>query len=262
MKVRYAVLIALAAAVTVASVAAASPDAARQRLGSAVRDARCDTVKPYARGTQWRTVDGICFSFKVPRTPSSPLDGPGSWDSGHGESPGLFISKSTVGGQSAEAVVFWTSYPAGGEATSCPAVLGSATGRSTDALARAMAQAPGTKLVKGPTRLTVGGRPAKKVVVRVRRHVGCDPGFFFGWQASDCQGACWLQASVGDKVTVWIVDVHGKRLVIEAETTQPGSHGRPPGTPVTRADVLEVEAEIEAIVESIRFVGGRRPERR
>jgi hypothetical protein len=252
-----AALVALAAAVTLSSVAAASPDAEKQRFAAA-RDALCGTVKPNARGTQWRTVDGICFSFKVPRTPSSPLDGSSPWETGPwrgiaGEIPGLFISKSTVGGQSAEAVIFWTSAPAGGEATPCATVLGSAIGRSTDALARAMARAPGTRLIQGPTRLTVGGRPARRVVVTVRRNLGCDPGFFFGWQASECWGACWLEASVGDKVTLWIVDVHGKRLVVEAETTQPGSHGRPPGTPVRRADVREVEAEIETIVESIRF---------
>jgi hypothetical protein len=216
------------------------------------------TVKPNARGRLWRTVDDICFSFKVPRTPASPFNGFSPWETGPwtgiaGEIPSLFISKSTVGGQSAEAVIFWTSFPAGGEATPCATVPGSAIGRSTDALARAMARAPGTRLVQGPTRLTVGGRPARRVVVTVRRDLGCDPGFFFSWQASECWGACWPEASVGDKVTLWIVDVHGKRLVVEAETTQPGSHGRPPGTSVTRADVLEVEAEIETIVESIRF---------
>ena len=262
MNAKLALSAVLATAVTLTSVAAASPHAAKQRFGAAsssgtVRDVLFGTVKPFVRGTQWQSVDGIRFSLKVPRA-HPPSSWP--WENGPTDCTGpnakvrcLFISKSTVGGQSAEAIVFWTSFPAGGEATPCPTVLGSAIGRSTDALARAMARAPGTRLVEGPTRLTVGGRPARKVVVTVRRDVGCDPGFFFGWPASECWGACWLQASVGDKVTLWIVDVHGKRLVVEAETTQPGSHGRPPGTPVTRADVLEVEAAIDAIVESIRF---------
>lgn len=260
MNAKLALLGVLATAITLTSVAAASPGAATQRFaaGSAfgtTRDVQCGTVKPNARGTQWRTVDGICFSFKVPRAnpPSSRPWETGPWRGIAGEIPSLFISKSTVGGQSAEAVIFWTSFPAAGEATTCQAVLGSVSGRSTDALARAMARAPGTRLVEGPTRVTVGRRPARKVVLTVRRHVGCDPGFFFGWQVPECWGACWLEASVGDKVSVWIIEVHGKRLVIEAETAQPGSHGRPPGTPVTRADVLEVEAEIETIVESIRF---------
>lgn len=251
MNAKLALSAVLATAVTLTSVAAAGPEAAKQRVGATMKN-----LPPFARGNLSRTVEGVRFSFVVPRT---------GWENGPIERVGrtksrplfrihsLLISKSTVGGQSAEAVLFWTSFPAGGEATPCATVLGSAIGRSTDALARAIARAPGTRLVEGPTRVTVGGRPARKVVVTVRRHVGCDPGFFFGWQAPECWGACWLEASVGDKVTLWIVGVHGKRLVIEAETTQPGSHGRPPGTPVTRADALEVEAEIEAIVESIRF---------
>jgi hypothetical protein len=220
------------------------------------------TLKPVARGTEWRNVDGIRFSFKVPRgnPPTS-----WAWENGpivHVSTPparahSLFLSKSTVGGQSAEAVIFWTTFPSGGEALPCSAVLSPATGRSTDALARAMARAPGVKLLARPTRVTIGGRPARHLVVTVRRKVGCDPGFFFSWQPSapdgECWGACWLEASVGDRVNLWIVDVHGKLLIVEAETTQPGSHGRPPGTPVTRADVRTVEAEIEKIVGSIRF---------
>jgi len=121
-----------------------------------------------------------------------------------------------------------------------------------------MARAPGVKLVKGPTRVTVGGRPARHVVLTVRRELGCDPGYFFSWQPSapdgECWGACWLETNVGDTISVWIVeDVDGRRLVIEAVTEQPESHIDPRAIPVTRADVLKVEAEIEKIVGSIRF---------
>jgi hypothetical protein len=236
-----------------------------------VRDVFFGTVKPFVRGTQWQSVDGTRFSFKVPRAHP-----PSSWPWGNGptdcfgpnaEVPCLYISKSTVGGQRAEAVIFWTSFPAGGEAAPCTAVVSTAIGRSTDALAHAMARAPGTQLVKGPTRVTVGGRPARHVVLTVRRDLGCDPGFFFTWQPSapegecwgaacwhgECWGACWLGTYAGDTISVWIVDVHGKRLVIEAETRQPDSQGWPLAIQVTRADVLKVEAEIEEIVGSIRF---------
>lgn len=226
-----------------------------------VRDVFFGTVKPFVRGTQWQSVDGIRFSFKVPRA-HPPSSWP--WENGPTDCFGpnanvrcLYISKSTVGGQRAEAVIFWTSFPAGGEAAPCTAVVSPAIGRSTDALARAMARAPGTKLVKGPTRVTVGGRPAKHVVLTVRRDLGCDPGFFFSWRPSapdgECWGACWLDTNVGDTISVWIVDVHGKRLVIEAETRHPESQGYPLAIQVTRADVLKVEAEIEKIVGSIRF---------
>ena len=58
MHTRHIVLAVLATAVTLTSVASAGPDAAKQRVG---------TVKPFVRGTQWQSVDGIRFSFKVPR---------------------------------------------------------------------------------------------------------------------------------------------------------------------------------------------------
>jgi hypothetical protein len=217
-------------------------------------------AKPFVRGTQWQRVDGIRFSFTVPR-PHPPSSWP--WQNGPAGCTGpnarlrcFLISKSTVGGQRAEAVVFWTSFPAGGEAALCTAVVSPAIGRSTAALARAMARAPGTKLVNGPTRVTVGGRPAKRVVLRVQEGLGCDPGFFFTWPHGFARfgwGAFWLDTNVGDRISVWIVDVDGKRLVIEAETRQPNSQGYPLGFQVTRADALKVEAEIEKIVGSIRF---------
>jgi hypothetical protein len=55
---------------------------------------------------------------------------------------------------------------------------------------------------------------------------------------------------------MWIVDVDGTRLVIEAETKRPRSQypaARIGAIRVTRADVVEVEREIKRIVESIRF---------
>ena len=51
-------------------------------------------------------------------------------------------------------------------------------------LATAAATAPGTELVTGPTDVTVGGHAAKHVVLTVREDLGCDPGYFFTWQAS------------------------------------------------------------------------------
>jgi len=76
------------------------------------------------------------------------------------------------------------------------------------------------------------------VVLSVRKpSLGCDPGFFFMWDYN-MGGAFWIQTDVGDAIRVWIVDVHGKRLVIEAETK-------------TRDRALA--QEITKIVDSIRF---------
>ena len=105
-------------------------------------------------------------------------------------------------------------------------------------LAAAVARAPGTKLVKGPSDVTLGGHPAKHVVLTVRKNVGCDPGFFYTWR-DVYGGTLWPTTDVGDTIRVWIVAVDGTRLFIAAATTE-------------EADA-ELKKEIKQIVESIRF---------
>jgi hypothetical protein len=193
----------------------------------------------FAGGRVSRTVEGVRFSFSVPRA---------TWEFGPHRHIGgirdgsLLISRSTVGPQGAEAVIFWTGFRGGGEATPCLKLLGPATRGSTADLAAAVATARGTKVVKRPTRVTIGGRPATHVVLTVRKDLGCDPGYFFTWRPraprGECLGACWLESSVGDTIRVWIVDVAGKRLFIEAATKD---HRR------------FLAQEIEKIVRSIRF---------
>jgi hypothetical protein len=207
-------------------------------------------AKPFARGKLTRTVDGVRFTLNVPKT---------GWENGPHEKIGdtfrtrsLFISKSTVGGQAAEAVVFWTGFRDGGEATPCAKLLGSAIGGSSDDLAAAVARAPGTKLVNGPRRVTIGGRAAMHVVLTVRKDLGCEPGYFFSWRPRNvCWGACWLsESSVGNTIRVWIFDVGGRRLFIDAETRR--QHART-GEAVPPQVHRDVEQEITKIIESIRF---------
>jgi hypothetical protein len=197
-----------------------------------------------------RTVEGVRFSFSVPR--SGWEIGPHRRIEGTFRDGNLFISKSTVGGQAAEAVIFWTGFRDGGEATPCAKLLSSAIGGSSAELAAAMARAPGTKVVRGPTRVTVGGRPATHVVLTVREDLGCEPGYFFSWRPRNvCWGACWLsESSVGNTIRVWIVDVGGTRLFIDAETRK--NHART-GEAVPPRVYREVEREITKIIGSIRF---------
>jgi hypothetical protein len=195
-------------------------------------------VEPFARGKLTRTVDGVRFSLYVPNT---------GWENGPHEKIGrkfrthsLLISKSTLRGQAAEAVIFWAGFRGGGEATPCAKLLPSGADRSRADLAAAVASAPGTKLGGRPRFVTVGGRPATKVVLRVQKDLGCDPGYFFTWPHDPAKfnwGAFWPGTDVGDSIRVWIVDVGGKRLFFEA-VTKPG-HG--------------VEQEIGDIIRSIRF---------
>ena len=82
-----------------------------------------------------------------------------------------------------------------------------------------------------------GGQPAKHVVLTVREDLGCDPGFFYTWQ-DEMWGPFWAETTPGTTIRVWIVEVEGTRLFIEAETAGAGS---------------ELEQEIRQIVDSIRF---------
>ncbi len=144
----------------------------------------------------------------------------------------MSLNKSVVGPQDAEAIIYWTSYPRGDHADPCARVLSPRPGRSAADLAAAVSKAPGTKLVQGPSDVTLGGRPAKHVVLTVRENVGCDPGFFYTWRPQRL-GAFWHTTDVGDTIRVWIVAVGGKRLFIAA-ATRPRGHGAREGDPADR----------------------------
>jgi Tol biopolymer transport system component len=221
--------------------------------GSALRHLRDFhvVVEPWlAQGRVSRTVEGVRFSFDVPRP--GWYTGPHGYYGGKFHNGSLFVSKSTVGGQAAENVIFWTGFRDGGEATPCAKLLGSALEGSSADLAAAAARAPGTRLVSGPTRVTIGGRPAQHVVLTVREDLGCEPGYFFSWRPRNvCWGECWLsQSSVGNTISVWIVDVGGTRLFIEAETR---THHAATGEAVLPNVYRKVEQDISQIIGSIRF---------
>jgi hypothetical protein len=179
------------------------------------------------------TERGIRFSFDVPQ----------GWErfrvatGKHPRGP-ISLNKSVVGPQGAEGIIYWTSFPAGDYADPCAQLLGPSIGRSAAALAVAVAKAPGTKLVEGPSNVALGGHPAKHVVLKIRKNIGCDPGFFYGWANYRLGGAFW-HMKVGDTIRVWILPVGGTRLVIEAATN----------TLATSS----LRKEIQQIVESIRF---------
>jgi hypothetical protein len=205
-------LAALAAAVTLTAAAAAGPDDGRFTV----------------------TEDGVQFSFNVP----------GGWSRFKSLStdklPGgpISLNKSENGAQNAEAIIYWTSFPDGDYADLCARLLSQSTGASAAKLATAVSRAPGTKLVKGPSDVTLGGRPAKHVVLTVRKNVGCEPGFFYRWRDVD-GGALWGRTGVGNTIRVWIVAVNGTRLFIAAATNEDATS--------------RLKKEIQQIVASIRF---------
>ena len=71
--------------------------------------------------------------------------------------------------------IFWLDEaPIGVYADPCAHVQGPPIGQSTADLAAAVAALPGTDLVSGPSDVTVGGHPAKHVVITFRDDVDCN----------------------------------------------------------------------------------------
>lgn len=161
-------------------------------------------LRPPAATRPVLTEAGVRFSFRVPR----------SWESfstiptTNSPSGPISLNKSSEGPQDAEAIIYWTSFPDGDRADPCARELAPSIGRSAASLAAAVSTAPGTELVKGPLNVTVGGYPAKHVVLTVRKDVGCDPGFFYTWRDVS-GGAFWPTTSVGDTIRVWVIPVAG-----------------------------------------------------
>ena len=180
------------------------------------------------------TEEGVPFSFRVPTVGWERFSSTSTDKSAGGP---ISINKSETGPQGAEAIIFWTSFPAGEYADTCARLLSPPVGSSAADLAAAVSTAPGTELLRGPSNVTLGGRPARHVALTVRENVGCDPGFFYTWR-DVYGGALWPKTGVGATIRVWIVDVHGTRLFIEAETKQASR---------------DLEQEAQQIVESIRF---------
>ncbi|HET6713975.1 MAG TPA: hypothetical protein VFI59_09730 [Actinomycetota bacterium] len=177
-------------------------------------------------GRQVLTVGDVPLSLRMPA--------PG-WE----RFAGVSLNKSVVGPQGAEAMLYWSSFPEGGRAEPCADLLGQSVSGSVTDLVRAVATAPGTRLVAGPSTVTVGGRPADRVVLTVRERNGCNPGFFFTWR--DIRGgALFPRTTAGDRIEVWIVDVSGSRLFIAAVTTEQADRA--------------LRRESRQIVGSIRFI--------
>jgi hypothetical protein len=125
----------------------------------------------------------------------------------------------------------------------CGQVPGPVVSPSAEALADAVASLPGSELVAGPSNVTVGGRPATHVAITIPETIDCAPNEFFLWYddvrcGSDDPCHRWA-SSIGEVNQVWIIEVNGKHIWIEAETYA----GAPP----------EVEDEVQQIIDSIRF---------
>jgi hypothetical protein len=133
--------------------------------------------------------------------------------------------------------IIWQDPPIGVFADPCLNTESPPAGSLAD-LAAAIASIPGTDLVSGPTDVTVGGYPAKHVVIRIRDDIGCPPNTFYLWYGTEPGNARYASAT-GTTMYVWAIDVNGRTVWIDGETYEGG--GAKPGK------------EIQKIIDSIQF---------
>ena len=159
---------------------------------------------PLANGQHAMTLEDIPFTFSV---------GKPGWVSN-----GSFgIDKAAGIGPEGAGFIFWGDTPTGVYADPCAGVEGPAIGPSPAKLAAAVASLPGTDLVSGPTDVTVGGRPAKQVVISIPENVGCTAESFNLWYAPRPDLARYA-TRLGSTIRVWIIDVDGTPVWIDGET--------------------------------------------
>ena len=181
----------------------------------------------WATATRHQTTGGgVRYSFTVP---TSDWISNGEWG----------IDKGAGMGPDGAGFILWPEEsPVGVYANPCASAMAPAVGPSAARLAAAVATIPGIDLVSGPTDVTVGGYPAKHVVVTIREDVKCRPEDFYLWYGYR-DGNARYASQLGSTIRVWIVDVHGSIVWIDGETYK--GAGKKPAQ------------EIQQIVDSIQF---------
>ena len=120
----------------------------------------------------------LCRSWTVSRSPSARRRRPGMTGAGSATSP------STTPSPVHRVPRRWSTGPPSRMEVTPPRV---ATSRTCPPMHRRpilpsrYRRRPASSSSAGPEDVTVGGRPAKHLVVRVREDLGCDPGYFFTW---------------------------------------------------------------------------------
>jgi hypothetical protein len=171
------------------------------------------------------TIDGVSFSFEVPTS---------GWFSTPARTGG-FIQRGADNATAPAWMLFWSLVDV--YADPCNhTVLSPPVGPTAADLAAAMSAIPGTDAT-GPTGVTIGELPGKHVVLTVREDVACDAEDFYLWAGPG--NSSRYASQLPTTIRVWIVDVDGKRIVIESELLAGG-------TP-------ELDQEMDQIVDSIRF---------
>jgi hypothetical protein len=112
-------------------------------------------------------------------------------------------------------------------------------GPSAADMASPIAGMSSLELVSGPVAVTVGGKPAQLVAVKMPDPLPCSYDQFYLWYDSKIAENARYASGAGTTIRVWIIDVDGKRVQLDGETF-PGAGPA-------------IQDEVEAIVNSIQF---------
>jgi hypothetical protein len=205
-----------------------SPSSTQTPTASAVspaptRQAAFPSAGPLALGRHQVTVEGASFTLDFAE--------PG-WTSG-GD---IFIGKGTHLEPDSISIAFWPMDPDFVYLDSCGEKPAQPVGPTGGDMAAAIAGMSQLELVSGPTSVTLDGNLALHVVVRVPDEIDCEPNAFWLW--GDASLSRYASAA-GSTFSVWIIDVNGNRVQIDAESFA----GAGP----------EIDQEIQALIASIRF---------
>lgn len=185
---------------------------------------------PLTVGRHTATLEGVPLSFELANT---------GWTS----TEYFELAKGSFAKPDGSWLIFWESSPDNVYADPCNHTpLKPAPTHSAAALAAAVATLPGTDLVDGPSTVTIGGRPATYVAIKIRDDIDCEPNQFYRWYddaSGGPRGGYRYAPQSGATVRVWIIDVDGKLVWIDGETYR----GADP----------ERGLELQRIIDSIEF---------
>jgi hypothetical protein len=185
---------------------------------------------PLSAGTYRAVLEGVPLSFSVQGSGwrVDETDGIGRNEYGAADFIGLDL---------------WESAPENVYADPCAHTpLKPPPSATASGLAAAAAAIPGTDLVSGPSSVVVGGHPAQLVVLKIRDDLDCDPHDAYLWYDDSSGGASggwhWAEG-LGATYRVWIIDVDGKLIFIDAYTFKGASP--------------EPGQAVERVIDSIQF---------
>jgi hypothetical protein len=135
------------------------------------------------------------------------------------ESNGEFgISKTQGETPDGAAFIFWKYDANGVFSDPCAQVKAPVVGPGAADMAAAITTIPGIDVVTPPTAVTVGGKPAQFVAIKIRDDIACQEDQFYLWYDSAHEDQARYATQKDQTIRVWITDVDGKRVQIDGET--------------------------------------------